>query len=72
MYRSWRLAAAARVGLSRWRAIPVAASGLRESSSGPKHESTVVEPNGFLFNEKVIGSFLSVLRVCLCEGSTCL
>ena len=46
---SWRLASAARM-----RAAPSLSVTVRHGGGGPKPPSNFVEPNGFLFNEKVL------------------
>ena len=51
---SWRLALAARTGLGGWRTAPALSVTVRHGGGGPKPESNFVEPNGFLFNEKVL------------------
>ena len=46
---------ATRSTLSRWRTVPAVATTVRHGGGGPKPpESNFVEPNGFLFNEKVL------------------
>lgn len=52
---SLRLVSAARTGHGLWRTVPGLSMTVRHGGGGgPRPEPNFVEPNGFLFNEKVL------------------